>query len=50
VLNPAFLVKAHLGKLRQAISVVGVGLVRRHVERRLGMPRVDADRRQAFLL
>ncbi len=39
---------ANLGEMGQAIGVIGVGLVRRHVERRLGGPRINAYRRQAF--
>lgn len=45
---------AHLTKepdfreLRQTIGVVRVRLVRRHIERRFIMARIDADRRQSF--
>ena len=33
-------------ELRQTIGIVRVRLVRRHIERRLSMARIDADRRQ----
>ncbi len=46
--HPHFAVEAHLGNMRQPVSVVRVGLVRRHIERRLGVAGVDADRRHAF--
>lgn len=41
-------VEANLGEVRQAVGVVRVGLVLRHVECLLGMARVDADGRQSF--
>lgn len=35
-------------QLRQTIGIVRVRLVRRHIERRFSMARIDADRRQSF--
>src|SRR3954471_7727334 len=45
---------AHLTKepdfceLRQTIGIIRVRLVRRHIERRFGVTRIDADRRQSL--
>ncbi len=47
-LDADYLVEPDLGKVGQAIGVVGIRLVRRHVERGLGMARIDADRRQTL--
>src|SRR4051812_1819513 len=47
-LDPDLPVEADLRDLRQAVGVVRVGLVRRHVERRLRVPRVDAHHRQGL--
>ena len=40
--------EADLGKLCQSIGIIGVGLVRRHVQRCFGMSGINADRGQAF--
>ena len=47
-LHPHLAVEADLGQMGQAIGIVGVGFVRRHVEGGLGMAGIDADRRQPF--
>ncbi len=39
-------IEPHLSKMRQTVSIVRVGFVRRHIERRFGMARIDADRRR----
>ena len=41
-------VKADFAQMREAVCIVGIGLVARHVERRLGMTGINADRRQAL--
>lgn len=41
-------VAADLGQLGKSISIIGIGIVRRHVERHLGMAGIDADRRQSL--
>ncbi len=41
-------VEPDLGQMRQTVGVVRIGLVGRHVERCLGVPRIDADRWQPF--
>ena len=41
-------VEADLGEMGQAVGVIGVGLVRCHVQRRLGMSCIDADGRKPF--
>jgi hypothetical protein len=41
-------VEPNLGQMRQTIGIVRIGLVGCHVERGLGMARVDADRRQSL--
>ena len=47
-LDPNLTVEADLRKVCQAVGIVRVCLVRRHVERCLGMASIDADRWQAF--
>src|SRR3954465_81199 len=47
-LDPHFTKKANLGDLRQTIGIVRIRLVWGHVESRLGMARINADRRQPF--
>jgi hypothetical protein len=46
-LDRDLLVPARANDLRQAVRVVGVGLVRLDRQRRLGVPRIQADDRQA---
>ena len=41
-------IEAHLSQMRQTVSVVCIGLVRRHIESGLGMTCVYADRGQAL--
>lgn len=41
--------EACLRQVREPVGIVGIGLVRGHVERCLGVARVDADRRQPLL-
>lgn len=41
-------VETDLGQMSQAVCVVGVGLVGGHIERGLGVARVDADRAQTL--
>ena len=38
-------IKAYLCQVRQTVSIIGVGLVRSHVQRGLGMTRINANRR-----
>ena len=45
-LEANLLVEADLGEVRQAIGVIGIGLVGRHVERRGGVTRIDANGRE----
>ncbi|CCW19764.1 Mobile element protein [Sphingobium indicum BiD32] len=49
-LYPHLAVKADLGKVRESVRVICIGLVRRHIQRRLGMAGMNANRRQAFQL
>lgn len=41
--------KTDFRKMGQAIGVIRISLVRRHVERGLGVARIDADRRQTIM-
>ena len=45
-LHPHLTKEADFCELRQTIGVIRVRLVRRHIERRFSMARIDADRRQ----
>src|SRR4051795_5032695 len=47
-LDPHLTKEPDLGELRQTIGIVRIRLVGGHVESRLGMARIDADRRQPF--
>ncbi len=47
-LDPDLPAKANLGKLCQAVGIVRIGFVGRHVEGCFGMSGINADRRDAF--
>jgi hypothetical protein len=42
--HPHFPEESYLGQMCQTVGIVRGGLVRRHVEGRLGVPGIDADR------
>lgn len=48
IFHPDYFVKANLGKMSQAVGIVCIGLVRRHIERCFGVPNINADLRDTL--